>query len=352
MGSVYGRGKSWVGKFKYQGKTIQKTLGKKDVITKTQAREMVKKIEKWIELDRYELVENKIPTLREFGQEYISHMRDTIKLKSWNRYEYSLNRILALYGDDKLTDITPEKVSAYIRTRQKDAQPATINRELSTLRQIINLAKDWNKFYKENPVTITGLLPENNQVERILTEQEEEKLLEASNERLRPIVISALSTGMRKTELITLKWKNIDFASNMITIDQTNTKSKKTRRIPITPDLQTVLKEQKLKTGKSGFVFLSDKGLPYRFHDSIDNAFYGACKRAGIEGLRFHDLRHTSATRMIEAGASIVAVSKILGHSDIKITMRYAHPENSLVEAVGLLSKKKSDFKGDKLGDI
>jgi len=64
----------------------------------------------------------------------------------------------------------------------------------------------------------------------------------------------------------------------------------------------------------------------------------GACKRADIKGLRFHDLRHTAATRMIEKGANIVAVSKILGHSDIQTTMRYAHPDDTLKDAVEMLA--------------
>ena len=92
--------------------------------------------------------------------------------------------------------------------------------------------------------------------------------------------------------------------------------------------------EQKLKVGGSEYAFLSSNGSPYKRHDSLQQAFEGACRRANIKGLRFHDLRHTAATRMIESGASIVAVSSILGHADLKTTMRYAHPEDSLKDAV------------------
>ncbi|MCZ6554921.1 MAG: site-specific integrase [Candidatus Dadabacteria bacterium] len=87
-------------------------------------------------------------------------------------------------------------------------------------------------------------------------------------------------------------------------------------------------------------------------HDSIKGSYERLCKKAGISGLRFHDLRHTAATRMIEAGASIVAVSKILGHSDIKMTMRYTHPDTSLKEAVELLTKSNiSESVTDKFTD-
>lgn len=143
---------------------------------------------------------------------------------------------------------------------------------------------------------------------------------------------------MRKNEILTLKWDNLDLENNIITIDHTNTKSKKTRRIPINSTLRQILIESKLKSAGNAYVFLSTKGDRYKRHDSLKQIFSRACKLAKIEGLRFHDLRHTSATRMIESGANIVAVSRILGHADLKTTMRYAHPEESLKDAVERLS--------------
>jgi len=146
----------------------------------------------------------------------------------------------------------------------------------------------------------------------------------------------ALNTGMRRGEILSLLWSDIDFDTNMITIDQTNTKSKKQRRIPINSVLRTMLIELKLKSRDSEYVFIDNEGGQIK---SIRSAFDAATKRAGLKGLRFHDLRHTAATRMVESGANIVAISKILGHSDIKTTMRYAHPEESLKEALELLGK-------------
>jgi integrase len=138
-----------------------------------------------------------------------------------------------------------------------------------------------------------------------------------------------------------LQWKDVDFKNNTITIHQAVAKSKKIRKIPISNKLRKILFEQKLKTGFSDCVFLTPKGKPYSPNNpnALKRCFGMACKRAGITGLRFHDLRHTAATRMVEAGANITAISKILGHADLKTTMRYAHPENSLVEAVEMLAK-------------
>ncbi|HLE24578.1 MAG TPA: site-specific integrase [Thermodesulfobacteriota bacterium] len=185
------------------------------------------------------------------------------------------------------------------------------------------------------------MLTENNQDERILTPEEEVRLLNFGSPELRAILVCALNTGMRKSEILTLKGSNVDLESNVITLEHTNTKSKKTRRIPINSVLRKLLLEQKLKGGGSEYVFLSSNGNPYKRHDSLKQAFNGALRRAEIKGLRFHDLRHTAATRMIESGASIVAVCRILGHADLKTTMRYAHPEDSLKEAVECLANFK-----------
>ena len=85
-------------------------------------------------------------------------------------------------------------------------------------------------------------------------------------------------------------------------------------------------------------MFLSSQGTPFKRHDSLNLAFARACRLSTVKGFRFHDLRHTSATRMIEKGVSIVAVNKILGHADLKTTMRYAHPDDSLKDAVEKLA--------------
>ena len=99
------------------------------------------------------------------------------------------------------------------------------------------------------------------------------------------------------------------------------------------------LKSKELKPKGSEYVFLDDKGNHLR---EIKNGFDGACSRAKIQGLRFHDLRHTAATRMVEGRASIVAVSKALGHSDIKTTMRYTHLDDSVRDAFKVLAQDRS----------
>jgi integrase len=97
----------------------------------------------------------------------------------------------------------------------------------------------------------------------------------------------------------------------------------------------------KLKSAGNKYVFLNSLGAPYTRHDSLNRAFKLALKKAGIMDLRFHDLRHTAGTRLGEKGIPVQVISKILGHSDIRTTMRYVHPEDSLKDAVEKLTSSE-----------
>lgn len=161
--------------------------------------------------------------------------------------------------------------------------------------------------------------------------------MSSSTDHLKPILATALNTGMRKGEILSLTWNNVDFENNLFIINASNNKSKKAKRIPLNSYLKTMLLELKLKNqAVSEYVFLGDDNKPIK---DIKTAFKNACRRAKIVGLRFHDLRHTAGTRMLESNVNIVAISEILGHSSIDITKRrYLHPDNSLREAVEKLA--------------
>ncbi len=319
------------------GKEKKESIGKVGEVTKAVAQAILGERKKQIRLGQYDMLGVDIPSLSEFSDEYIAYIRDVKQNRSWKGAVQYLNHLIPYFKDKKLSEISPKDIDNYKLFRLRDVQPSSLNRELACLSHLINYAKQQRKFFGDNPVSISKLMPENNLKERILTKEEEQRLLDASPTPLKNIIINALCTGMRKNEILTLTWDNIDFENNLITIEHTNTKSKKTRRIPINSTLRQILIESKLKSAGNDYVFLSSKGEHYKRHDSLKQIFARACKLANIKGLRFHDLRHTSATRMIESGANIVAVSRILGHADLKTTMRYAHPEKSLKYAVEAL---------------
>jgi integrase len=154
---------------------------------------------------------------------------------------------------------------------------------------------------------------------------------------LKPIVESALLTGMRRGELLSLKWEQI--RNGFIYL--TETKSGKGRQIPINNRLTEVLKEVRRGNQlKSPYVFCDSQGR--RFYQ-VRRSFTSACRRAGIEAFRFHDLRHTFASQLVMKGASLKAIQELLGHADLKMTMRYAHlSQEHLKDSVNLLNDMPS----------
>ena len=353
MGSVFLRNGSWTIEYKEHGKLKRKSVGKRGVVTKTMAREILNEEEKRIKKGQYGMLDGITPSLSEITPEFINYQKEIRQKKSVRDDIGALKRLNLIFGDKKLNEITSKDIDDYKERRLKKVKPATLNKELGTLRRLFNVVKRWKRFYGENPVSESGLIPDNNPKEKILSYEDQKRLFDVSPDHFKSILVCALNTGMRKGEIISLKWDNVDLETNIITLEHTNTKSKKSRRIPINSVLRKMLLEQRIKTANSDYVFHSAEGTPYKRSDSLNRIWRYVLKESDIQGLRFHDLRHTAATRMVEAGGNIVAVSRILGHSDLKITMRYAHPDNSLVEAAEALTKTPfSDSLTDKSTDI
>ncbi len=145
---------------------------------------------------------------------------------------------------------------------------------------------------------------------------------------------------MRRGEIFNLKWENLDLDRRLIKVEKT--KSGKLRFIPINNTLFEELLKLKGKNEDSPYVFFNpETRKPFR---DVSAAFKGACRRAKIEGLRFHDLRHTFASRLIELGADIVTVQNLLGHSTVTTTQRYTHANDDRKKrAVDLLGTKSSE---------
>jgi len=345
MGTVFLRGNTWVGEFKYHNRIKRKSLGKKGVITKTEAREMVKQIEGKIKRGEYGMSD---PIFTEFSESYISYKRDVEQIRSWERSREAVNHFARFYGDKKLSEIIPSDIDLYKQKRLNEgAKLGTIARELTVICNVFNQAKKWNNFFSQNPVSVSGKPQVQDQKERVLTAIEGRRLLEALLGEYRPIILIALNTGMRLGEILGLQWEWIDLKENLIDLPQTHTKTKTSRRIPINPIVKTLLLERKFRyPGES--VFPSESR--YSLIGKVRRAFENACKVSGIDKLRFHDLRHSVGTRLGEAGVPIQTISKLLGHTTIRMTQRYVHPEESVKKATDILANF-SDSITDKITD-
>lgn len=145
--------------------------------------------------------------------------------------------------------------------------------------------------------------------------------LTGNREYLRSIVTVAIYAGPRRGELLKLRWSDVDFALNIINFKQT--KTNKDRSVPMEPIVRSILLELREVAGDLEYVFVNpDTGTRYT---EVKKSFASACREAGINDFRFHDLRHTFGTRLADAGVDVVKIKELMGHASIVTTMRYIH---------------------------
>jgi len=278
-----------------------------------------------------ELIKPK-PARDTFG-DYARTLLDSAEWKakrSASRNELSLKYLNRAFKDTRLAEISPGLVRKYITERtEAGMSPATINRELSLLKSIL-YAAEYDGIIPSNPIRGRRVkrLEENNSREKMilamnLTDEDLRRLVDAAKPHLKPILMLALITGMRKTEILRMKWKDVDLRLGTIRIPAENSKSKRERFIPIDANL---VAELDLIERKSDYVFFNPETGKNIME--IKRAFKTALRAAGIEGLHFHDLRHLAAYRLVKV-TDIVTASKILGHGSIEMTMRYVHPTDA-----------------------
>jgi integrase len=200
-----------------------------------------------------------------------------------------------------------------------------------------NLAiKEW-EWIKENPVRRVSKEKVNNQTERWLTLEEQQKL--ASSPRwLEEIIIFAINTGLRLSEILDLKWAQVDLPRRTITILEQKNRGKDT--LPLSEGALKVLQERSKECRSEIEYVFYNKNCRRIVSRSLQWAFSSALQKSGIEKLRFHDPRHTFATRLVQAGVDLYTVQKLGRWKNISMIMRYAHhyPE-SLRSGVELLDK-------------
>jgi integrase len=138
------------------------------------------------------------------------------------------------------------------------------------------------------------------------------------------VIQTGLLTGFRRQELISLRPEDIDSARKTVSVAAHNSKNGEGRTLPCGPRLMATLQEALACRGPAGTVFVSEKGLPWTTN-TFGKAFTQACRRAGLEPLSPHVLRHTFASRLVMAGVDLRTVQELMGHKSILMTMRYAH---------------------------
>ena len=275
--------------------------------------------------------------------------------------------------DRKLHEITVWDIEKRRRSRLKEGlSPATLNRDTGALKAALERAVEWG-FIAANPLAKLKPLKETDRGKvRYLEPEETQRLMAALDSReermrtererhngwckdrgyeewpdlrklpfadhLKPMVLLSLNTGMRRGELFSLEWQDVDMKARMLTIRGTTAKSGKTRHIPLNETSFSLLQDWHRQTSGTGLVFKSPKTGKRFGH--ITTSWHKLCDDAKVKNFRWHDMRHDFASRLVMAGVDLNTVRELLGHSDIKMTLRYAHlaPEHK-AQAVAKLDR-------------
>ena len=348
------------------------TIGSASIFSPEQARDIA--------------VEHIAAARRGENPKYKKDEKETPSFKSFIENEYtpwlSMNRKTGTYMGDTLlkafpllTDLALDSISPFHiekwrkQMHEKGRSNGTINRQLTYLKAALNRAKTWG-FIETNPLADVKKERENPGKVRYLSDDEHTRLLTALDAReeriraerdsynawarargyderpdlralpyadyLKPMVLLSLNTGMRQGEVFALDWSDINLTQKIITLRSENTKSGKTRHIPMNDTVLTLITDWQSQTGSSGFVFPSPK-TGGKF-DNVKKAWMEVLKSADITNFRWHDMRHDFASKLVMAGADLYVVKELLGHSTIQMTERYAHlAPSATAAAVSLL---------------
>ena len=306
----------------------QRKLGNAVILTLSDARALARRklAEIAMGADPFSLIQsNPSPTLKKFAASgYIPYVK-TYK-KSWEMdISHIRNHLLPYFGAMRMSDIEKRDVVQLINDQLPSYKPGSINRVIILLRYMFNLAIKWEvEGVSRNPTAGIPLLKEDNHVERFLSSEEAKALLIAiknsKNPMLQHIISMLILTGARKREVLDAKWEDLDMERNIWRIP--TTKAGKARIVPLS-DAASVLLIKLRQRKRCAHAFANPATLkPY---SSVYYSWHTARKEAGLNDVRVHDLRHSFASFLVNAGRSLYEVQTLLGHTQIKTTQRYAH---------------------------
>jgi len=329
------------------GKTAHEKLGRTTEITLAKARKAAK-------IFKADLLTNghasKSETKSEKGdmlldvfwkEHYLPYARPRKRSIKRDEQIYRL-QIQPTLGQSRLNEITRQQVLSLAAFHKNNGLSAASADHVSKLiARLLNLAVEWDMLEK-NPAAKIQLFREDNKVQHFLDDEQLRRLMQVlQTDPNRPVCLIAqflLATGCRLNEALTAEWSMIDRKNRVWVVTATNSKSKKSRAVPLTDAALKVLDEIGTE-GRYPDVFVNEEtGLRYTH---VRHTWIRLRKKAGLPWLRMHDLRHTFASMLVNAGQSLYTVQECLGHSDAKVTQRYAHlSSQTLQDAANCASDK------------
>lgn len=273
-------------------------------------------------------------TLEDLKVAFIEHVKRQRSRGTHTFYTNALKAILPRLHARTVEDLYRGDVEQFIAARLKEASTRTVSLEVSALKRMLNWAVE-HELISTNPVkTCGGIRQVPKRPRRALTRDEVRRLLKASPEHYHRIWFTFLATGLRRSELIELRWGDLDFSASMLQVRPEIAKTRKGRSIPMPQELRSMLADMKREQGPTlgDHVFLNEAGRPWRNNllKRFKRCVREMCEAARKEdpsveidptGLHLHALRHTYGTLLYHSGVDIKTIQALLGHSTIRVTM-------------------------------
>ena len=360
--------------FRCAGRANEFTLGRHGTLTPTIARQLaVAKLGEVargvdIQIEKKNAAENRRRTRASVLGTFVDEEFGPWVLSQNRRGDEILRVINKEFGhllNSPMQAITPRQIQAWItQVRQRGLKPNTINRHLGAIKRVLNVAVEWG-LLEYNPIAkVKKLKVDELHRVRFLREDEEKALRRALNDReqeltdqrerynewlrarhvatfpslkdrayadyLKPMVILAMNTGLRRGELFSLQSRDVDLVRGILTVRPESAKNARSRHVGINREAREVFDGWGLAMNPQALVFPNPKTLE-RF-DNITKSWNGVIKKAEIEDFRFHDLRHHFASRLAMNGVDLLTIKELLGHASLDMTLRYAHlaPDHKL----------------------
>jgi integrase len=335
---LFKRGKVWHIKIRWKGKLIRRSTGAR---SKETARIIEAEIIDRLAKNRWgkeELAETIL-----FRDVWEKYMREEGKYKSNGTYKRALQsakNFLTEIGELTLSQVTSGTLSDYKTKRlESGVTISTVVKELQFIRRVFSLCKREWQLTRQSPFEFFRMPTVNDQRVRFLEPGQFDQLLFKCPDWLKPMVMLARFTGLRRGNILNLTWSQVDLQQRVINLEHTKNGQRLT--IPLCDTSYNVLvglKDTKVIHLDCPFVFYQN-GKPFSPYQ-VSMAFKRACKRAEVKNFRFHDLRHDFASHLIQRGNDLYIVQNLLGHKDGRMTQRYAHLRvENLREAVESLER-------------
>ena len=327
MATIRKRGSKWEAQIRRKGhRTVSRSFD-----TQTDANTWARRIEVGLELGNLELPERSKTEIK-LGDLVERYLAEVTKDKRGREpEEYRLRRFLTHpICSKRVTELKTEDFATYRDQRLRQVVPSSVKRELAVIQHMIEVAKsEWGIPLRDNPLSDLRLNVPNDQRDRRLQPGELDRILSAASatrtKHLSEIILFAIETGMRRGEIVSIRWRDVDLQRRSVRLTQT--KNGRPRSIPLSKAAMGLLPVQNGSHEDAEARVFPITGNALRL------AWERVKKRAGIEDLRFHDLRHEAISRFFEKGLSVPEVASISGHRDLRMLQRYSNARNEVIFA-------------------